>query len=215
MGSGDQKVEGLYLIVGLLLLLLLNLPSLAVPYTPYTVTSERALSRSPITSKPITVYVPLGHIKLYKRLFVYGPPENLAICHSQHIMVKPINVHVSTIVKGGVEITRVSFRFEVRVDDQAQPGIYYAPVYLRELSGGMTEAIEIKVVVTEKEYVPTHLKVVRIIKEAIGIIALVFMGLVGLGVVGYLFIRFLKASEPVDLEEEEGKEEEEWEEESQ
>ena len=91
------------------------------------------------------------------------------------------------------------------MEDQARPGTYYAPVYLRKLPDGTTEAMEIRVVVTEKEYVPTRVKVEKTIKAVIGVLALVFIGLVGLGVVGYLIIRFLRASEPLD-EEGEGEE---------
>ena len=187
--------------------LLLNLFTSFAFSTSYTVTAQRALSKTPVLPRPTAnVYIPIGHIKVYKPMYVYGPPEGLAICRSEHIIVKPINVFVTTKIKGGAEVTRVSFRLEVRAEDQAQPGTYYAPIYLRKLSDGTTEAIEVRVVVTEKEYVPTHVKVEKAIRTVMGIIALVFIGLVGLGIVGYLFIRFLRASEPLD--EDEGEEEE-------
>lgn len=192
----------------ILFLIFLNpFVSIAALSTPYTVTAERELSKTPILPRPTAnVYIPVGHIRVYKRMYVYGPPEGLAICRSEYIIVKPINVFVTTKIKGGAEVTRVSFRLEVRVKEQAQPGTYYAPVYLRKLPDGTTEAIEVRVVVTEKEYVPTHVKVEKAVRAMMGILALAFIGLVGLGIVGYLIIRFLRASEPLD--EEEGEEEE-------
>ncbi|HID56830.1 TPA: hypothetical protein EYP37_09900, partial [Candidatus Poribacteria bacterium] len=150
---------------------------------PYSVTAQRELSKRPILPRPTAnVYIPIGHIRVYKRMYVYGPPEGLAICRSEHIIVKPISVFVITKIKGGAEVTRVSFRLEVKVEDQARPGTYYAPVYLRKLPDGTTEAMEIRVVVTEKEYVPTRVKVEKTIKAVIGVLAIVFIGLVGLGV---------------------------------
>jgi len=205
-GLGGRKAERLYLT--LIFLFFLNPPaSFAVLSTPYTVTAERELSKTPILPRPTAnVYIPIGHIRVYKRMYVYGPPEGLAICRSKHIIVKPINVFVTSKIKGGAEVTKVSFRLEVKVEAQAQPGTYYAPIYFRKLPDGTTEAMEIRIVVTKKEYVPTHVKVEKAVRAVMGILALTFIGLVGLGVIGYLIVRFLRASEP--LEEEDGEEEE-------
>ena len=61
--------------------------------------------------------------------------------------------------------------------------------------------MEIKIVVTKKEYVPTHVKVEKTVRAVMGILALTLHRVGRIGVVGYLIVRFLKASELLEEEE--------------